>query len=165
MNLIFRMIWLFATAWRRPAAGMLDETRIALRVLPSDLDTNMHMNNGRYLTIMDLGRVDMIIRTGMWRLVRERKWYPVLGGAQISFRRPLDPFQRYELTTRVMGWDEKWIFMEQRFEVAGTVHARAVVKSLFLKGRDKVPTSEIARAMGHEGAPPAMDGELIAALG
>ena len=164
MNLFFRLIWLLATAWRHPVAGMLDETRLMLRVWPNDLDTNIHMNNGRYLTVMDLGRVDLIVRTGMWRIVRRRRWHPVLGGARITYRRPLGPFQSYALTTRVMGWDEKWIYMEQRFEVDGALHARAVVKSLFLEGRDKVPTAEIARVMGYDGPSPEMDAELVGAL-
>ena len=31
-----------------------------MRVWPNDLDTNAHMNNGRYLTLMDLGRFDLM---------------------------------------------------------------------------------------------------------
>jgi acyl-CoA thioesterase FadM len=38
---------------------------LRLRVLPNDIDINLHMNNGRYLTICDLTRVDMFIRTGL----------------------------------------------------------------------------------------------------
>lgn len=165
MNLFIRLIVVVLAAFRKPAVAMLDETRLSMRVWPNDLDTNAHMNNGRYLTVMDLGRVDLIVRSGLWPVVRARKWYPVLGAAAMVYRRSLAPFQRYALTTRVLGWDEKWIFIEHRFMVGDTLHARGVVKTLFLKGREKVPTADIARSIGHDGASPELDPAMLAALG
>lgn len=165
MNLFFRLIWIIFAAFRKPAVGMLEETRIRLRVLPNDLDTNMHMNNGRYLTIMDLGRIDLTVRSGLWRAMRDNRWYPVVGSAKMEFRRPLDPFQAYELATRVLGWDGKWVYMEQRFMVGETMHARGRIKALFLKGREKVSSAELARALGHDEPSPAVDPEIVAALG
>src|SRR6185503_3961101 len=35
------------------------ESNLSLRVWPNDLDLNIHVNNGRYLTLMDLGRMDL----------------------------------------------------------------------------------------------------------
>ena len=164
MNLIFRLIWIVIAAFRKPAVGILDETRIRLRVLPNDLDTNIHMNNGRYLTVMDLGRTDLTIRSGLWRAMRDNKWYPVVGSAKMVFRRPLDPFQAYELTTRVLGWDDKWVYMEQRFMVGEAMHARGVLKALFLKGNKKVSTADLAHALGHDGPSPDLDAEIVSAL-
>ena len=164
VNLFFRLIWIVITAFRKPTVGILDETRIRLRVLPNDLDTNIHMNNGRYLTVMDLGRLDLTIRSGLWRAMRDNRWYPVVGSAKMTFRRPLDPFQAYELTTRVIGWDDKWVYMEHRFMVGETMHARGVLKALFLKGRQKVSSSDLAGALGHEGPSPEVDAEIVLAL-
>ena len=164
MNLVFRLIWVVIAAFRKSKVGILDETRIRLRVLPNDLDTNIHMNNGRYLTVMDLGRVDLTIRSGLWRAMRDNRWYPVVGSAKMTYRRPLDPLQAYELTTRVLGWDDKWVYMEQCFLVGGHMHARGVLKALFLNGRDKVSSAELAAALGHDGPSPTVDAQLIAAL-
>lgn len=164
MNLFFRLIWIVLAAFRKPKVGILDETRIGLRVLPNDLDTNLHMNNGRYLTIMDLGRTDMTIRSGLWRVMHDNRWAPVVGGARMIYRRPLDPFQRYELATRVVGWDDKWVYMEQRFVVDGHIHASGVVKALFLRGREKVPTANLAAALGHDGPSPVLDADMVVAL-
>ena len=56
---------------------------------------------------------------------------PVLAGATIRFRRSLDPFQRFRLRTRVLGWDAKSVIMEQIFETLdGQVAARALVRAL-----------------------------------
>lgn len=164
VNLFFRLIWIVIAAFRKPASGMFEETRIRLRVLPNDLDTNLHMNNGRYLTIMDLGRLDLTVRSGLWRAMRDNKWYPVVGSARMTYRRPLDPFQAFELTTRVVGWDDKWVYMEQRFMVGDHMHARGVLKALFLKGKTKVTSAELAQAMGYDDPSPPLDPDLVAAL-
>ncbi len=65
MNLFFRLLRLLLTARWRGRLGPLDESVLKLRVWPVDLDVNLHMNNGRYLSVMDLGRVDVILRTGL----------------------------------------------------------------------------------------------------
>ena len=104
MNLIFRLLktllwWLVFPARR----GLLDESIVRFRVWPNDLDTNFHMNNGRYLTLMDLGRLDLLLRNGAIRHVMAQKWYPVLASCLIRFRRPLNLFQRFEIRTRIVA--------------------------------------------------------------
>ena len=63
MNLWLRLIWYLATAWARPALTQTHEiSKLTFRVWPTDLDLSLHMNNGRYLTIMDIGRLDFMVR-------------------------------------------------------------------------------------------------------
>lgn len=164
MNLIFRLLWVIATARRRGRMDVLAEGRFALRCWPNDLDSNLHMNNGRYLTIMDLGRLDLILRSGLWRVMRTRKWYPVIGSARITFRRSIEPFQRFELVTRVIGWDDKWLYIEHRMERGGKVMAQAFVRGLFIGPDGKIPMAELVAAAGHDGAPTAPDPDVVAAL-
>ena len=133
----------------RPRLDLADESRLHFRVWPTDLDVNVHMNNARYLAVMDLGRVDIILRSGLGRLALRRRLQPVIAGALVRFRRPLIPFERFTLRTRVIGWDAKWLFMEHRLERRGELVCRAVVKGLFL-GRDGgVPPDRLADFLGH----------------
>ncbi|MGH7591786.1 MAG: thioesterase family protein [Gemmatimonadales bacterium] len=157
MSLLVRLVLVVVTAvFRRADLGPFDASRLGLRVLPTDLDPNWHVNNGRYLTLMDLGRIDLVIRIGFLRLVFRRRWMPVLGGAVIRFQRPLALWQRYDLVTRFLGWDEKWMYFEQRFESAGKVCAVAFVRALF-RGRDEsVPSADVLHAIGVDGASPAL---------
>lgn len=164
MNLLFRLVWVIATARRRGPMDVLAESRFRLRCWPNDLDSNMHMNNGRYLTIMDLGRLDLILRSGLWRVMRERKWNPVVGTAKITFRRSIEPLQSFELVTQVIGWDEKWLYIEHRMERGGKVMAQAFVRGLFIGPDGKVPMADLIAASGHEGASPMLDSAIIAAL-
>ena len=63
MNLILRMIKVLVAALFGQRLGVLDSSILTFRVWPNDLDINLHMNNGRYLTIMDLGpSVPMMVR-------------------------------------------------------------------------------------------------------
>jgi len=143
MNLWLRFAAVLITAFFRRSLNPLDESLLTFRVWPTDLDVNGHMNNGRYLTIMDLGRADLMVRTGLGRMALTRGWAPLVGSATIRFRRSLHPFQRYQLKSRILCWDEKWFFIDQRFERQGEPIASGVVKGL-LRGRTgNVPTAEV----------------------
>src|SRR4051812_49517605 len=115
MNLIVRLLYVFFASFRRPRLGPRDESVVRLTVLPTDLDVNGHMNNGRYLTLMDLGRADLFLRIGLVAAMRRYRWSGVVASVAVRYRRALDPFRRYELRSRLLCWDERWLFMEQRF--------------------------------------------------
>lgn len=87
---------------------LLATTRIHLRAWPNDLDFNFHVNNGRYLTLADIGRMHWFVRTGMLKIARQQQAFPVVGDAIAKFRRDLKPFQQFEIRTRLVGWDHKW---------------------------------------------------------
>lgn len=162
MNLYFRFFWHLITAFFKDhVASVLDVTSLRFRVLPNDLDLNMHMNNGRYLSIMDIGRTDFVIRTGILKQVIRAGQIPVLASATIRYRVQLEPFREYDLQTRIVCWDEKWAYMEQRFVIthgkkAGEIAAIAIVKGAFYdkKKRATVPTDKLLRAIGFEGVIP-----------
>lgn len=129
---------------------------VRLRVLPNDLDINLHMTNGRYLMLMDLGRFDLIVRMGLLREIVRRRWRPIVGSLTIRFRRSLNPFQSYELRTRLVCWDEKWFFIEQQFERGSEIAATAVVKGLFRDSGGNVPPQEVVNLTGDSIASPPM---------
>ncbi len=141
MNLYFRFFLTVILAFFRPRLGPLEESVVKFRVWPNDLDLNAHMNNGRYLTLMDLGRMDLIVRLGLFGPSLKNKWRPAVASQTILFRRSLKPFQKYELRTRILGWDTKWIYLEQLFMIGVKPAARALVKALILEPQGAVPTS------------------------
>jgi acyl-CoA thioesterase FadM len=156
MNLWVRMLVVMLGAWLRPRLSHWTSlSRIRLRVWPNDLDTNFHMNNGRYLTVMDLGRFDLLLRSGLWAMVRRVGAVPILSAATIRYRFPLDFCDVFDLETQIMGWDEKWIYIVQHFVAVrgpkqGQVAAVALVKGAFFDPRAKatIPTSIVMQEMG-----------------
>lgn len=145
MNLLIRFLWVMITAFlSRERRNPLEESVLRFRVLPNDLDLNFHMNNGRYLSMMDLGRMDLLGRAGLAKVALREKWYPLVGSATMRFIRPLAPFEKYDLRSRVLCWDEKWFYLEQKFERNGELKAMGLVKGLFRsKGRNIAP-AEVA---------------------
>lgn len=154
MNLLVRLIRVLLTSRARGVLAPLGESVVPFRVWPFDVDLNLHMNNGRYLSLMDLGRLDLIIRVGLMREVRRRRWMPLVGSATIRYRRSLAPFQRYHLHTRIVGWDEKWFFIEQRFVSRGELVAVGFIKGLFRAPGGNVAPAQILSAVGHPGPSP-----------
>jgi len=129
MNLYIRLLWTWLRARFKPAIAMGDTIEMKLRVWPSDLDLNGHMNNGRYMTITDLALIEYFTRAGFLRIAMAKGWRPILGGSLISFRRGLKPFNVYTLRFSMLCWDERWNYM--RFEF---VHGGQTMASGFTKG-------------------------------
>lgn len=148
MNLWLRLLWLLWRMRRASRIDPLDEVVLDLRVLPGDLDVLGHMNNGRYLAVMDLGRLALMHRSGLLAAARRRGWMPLVRGIEIEYIRPLVPWQRYRLHTRLLSWDRKWVYIEQRFVSGETLHARAHVRAL-LRARDgNVATETVLETLG-----------------
>lgn len=131
----------------RPRLSLLEPSRLRFTVGPHDLDTNRHMNNGRYWTMMDLGRFDLILRTGLGPIVFRRRWNPLVVSGTIRFRRSLRFLDRFTLVTSVQCWDEKHIFLEQRFERGDDLVAVGVVKTLFREGRVSITPTQVLQAL------------------
>ena len=128
---------------------MHDVGRTDFRVLPTDLDVLGHMNNGVYFSIMDLGRMDLMIRAGSWARLTEHGFYPVASNETITFRKSLQPWQRFTLETKIVGYDAKAVFVEQRFVVKGEIFAQAFMRGRFLKKTGgTVSMQELSDALG-----------------
>lgn len=151
MNLYFRFIALLIRhLFPTPAQDPFDACTTWFRVSLGDLDLNMHMNNGRYLTIMDLGRFDLLLKAkAFWKLLR-LGYYPVVVSESIRFRKSLEPFQKFAVVSKMESWDDKDVFMSQKFLCGGKIVAEGFIKARFKqRGRKtSVPTGEIFEVLG-----------------
>src|SRR5579859_6920588 len=109
MIVLFRLAMVWIAAWRRKKLDGDGVSSLLLRVWAGDLDFNLHMNNGRYFSAADIGRFDWWMRSGLWRAARARGWRPVAGDATARLSRSLQPFEKFKLRTRMLGWTGKWI--------------------------------------------------------
>jgi acyl-CoA thioesterase FadM len=158
MNLWLRLLWLWLAGRSRAPVDVLGPCVTPFRVTLGDLDLFMHMNNGRYLTIMDLGRVDLMQRSGLLPLLNRARFYPVVTAQTITFRRSLNWRQRFQIESSVLAWDERSIVMRQRFVIGDTEYATALVKARFLRrSGGSVPTAELLALTGRDLTPPTLD--------
>lgn len=161
MNLYLRLLRILLLAWRvATPQDALAPARLRLRVWPHDCDLNLHMNNGRYLSLMDLGRLHLLGQMGLLGALFRQRWAPVLAAAEISYIRPLAPFVKFELSSRVAYWDDKYFFLEQSFSVGDRLCAQAMVKGLFVHRRTPVPTAEVLARLSQVPVRPTMPARL-----
>ena len=155
MNLLLRLLLLFLTAPLRPRCALFEPARKRFRVWPPDLDVLLHVNNGVYLSMLDVARADLMLRSGVARQMRQNGLYPVVAAETIRFRRSLQLFQRFEIETRVIGWDEQAFLLTHSFERRGEIVAEAVIRSRFLqRGGGKASTAEVLEALDLTGPSP-----------
>jgi acyl-CoA thioesterase FadM len=154
MVLLFRVLWIIFRSFLRPRVGVLDESLLRLRVWPTDMDLNFHLNDGRYVSLAGLGRIDLMLQTGLLRRAMKRGWYPVVGAALVRYRREIKAFERFTLRSRIAGWDEKWLYFEHRFEMGDALAAIAYVRGVLRTREGAVPTADVLALIGSSAASP-----------
>ncbi|WP_019853038.1 thioesterase family protein [Actinopolyspora mortivallis] len=132
MNMLLRLLLVVLKSTFRPRVDPLGPCTTNFRVSPTDLDLLGHMNNGVYFSVFDLGRIDLMLRSGLLRLMRSRGWHAVVTNETGSFRRPLRPFRAFTLRTRILGWDEQHFYLEHRVTSEGRSTTTAVIQLRFL---------------------------------
>ena len=152
MSIWLRFFWVIISGFfKKPLMSLDDVSILPQRVWLDELDINVHMNNAKYLAVMDLGRTDWIVRSGGWRLMIHEKMSPVVGGAMVRYRRSLHLFQPYLLKTRLLGWDERWLYIEQIMECRdGGPACLAVQRTTFTRAGKLVPPAELAAKLGQD---------------
>lgn len=148
-----RQIHLTAAALRPrravPGRTLLEPSVTRTRVRPGDLDMYLHVNNGVYLQMMDIARTNLIADLGGFPLLRERGWYPVVAASTMTYRRSLRLFDPVEITSRVVGWDPRVVYLEQVFTCRGDLAARGIVAGRFLtRDGGRVPAPDVAVLLG-----------------
>ena len=152
MNLFLRLLWLRLWAGRRPACPLLGPCTTPFHVLPVDLDVLRHMNNGRYFSLLDLARVDLMLRSGLFDKLAQKGWYPVVARETIEFKTSLRLFQPFSVTTQVIGWGHKAILVQHRFVREGQLVASAAVWARMLRrGGGSVSPREVLDLAGYDG--------------
>ena len=142
MIVLFRLLFAIFRSYRTPAIGLLETGVVRTHVWPNDLDLNMHMNSGRYLSMMDIGRIALLAQARLLEGVLTMRWKPVVGGSIIRYRQSLFLFDAFDIRTRVVCWDEKWFVFEHVIECDGEICATAYVRALMRDQEGNVPTSE-----------------------
>jgi acyl-CoA thioesterase FadM len=149
-----RFAGVFVDALRSPKIDLLSTDTIRLDVRRGDVEL-ARMNNGRYLTLMDLGRIALTLRAGFLRTLVKMRAAPLVTNISIRFRRSLRVGTSFDLSTRLVCWDEKYFYLEQWFDQNGQRFAHAFVKALWVSPKGPIPTRDLLSAGGfNAGSPP-----------
>ncbi|KAJ5574938.1 hypothetical protein N7450_008837 [Penicillium hetheringtonii] len=167
----------------KPTHPVFVPVRVTSRTPLLETDYNMHKSNSTYFTDLDVSRTALVSRlyspgvglvskeldkeflaTAQKEGKRAPKKKPViivLGSVYCSFKREIKPFELYEMHSKVISWDKKWMYILTCFmrpargangekELLATALSKYVVK----KGRLTVAPERILRLGGFLPTPP-----------
>ncbi len=144
MNLYLRLLVTWIRSLTEKRMSTADDCSQWFRVWPHDLDAFGHMNNGRYLQVMDVARLRWLLRTGTIDVIRRNNWKVALGGNLTRFRRPLSLFAKYRVDSRLLCWDDRWFYLEHVFrDAAGQLLSVGMSRAAFRHNHRWVKTDEV----------------------
>jgi acyl-CoA thioesterase FadM len=133
-----------------------EESMLKMRVLFGDIDFYPELNNGRHLTVMDMGRLDLAAKTGLLRIVHKKKWGLAVAGASVRYRHRLKAFQSFRLYTRIVALDDRWFYFHQSIVRKGKIHSSALVRAGITRKNGLVPVKEVLDVLGMSDWDPGM---------
>jgi acyl-CoA thioesterase FadM len=138
---------------------------LSFRCLPTDIDTNLHLNNARYMMLADVGRIDLFLRSGFVGLARKNGWAPMLGGLQAAYVREIGLWRRFDVISSFETWEGTQIIGSHRFVLDGGEMAALVLTTAGVYDRRNRRFVEMGAAItelgfGAEARPPS-DAERI----
>jgi len=151
-----RMARTVATASSRGPYRVGDESRLAFRCLPIDIDFNLHLNNARYMMLADLGRIDIFLRVGLIALARKNGWAPMIGGLQVAYVREIKLWRRFEVVSSIETWEGTSVIGRHRFVLDGGETAALILTTGGVydrSGRRFLDIDEVVAALGHAASP------------
>ncbi|KAL4782018.1 hypothetical protein BJX76DRAFT_349711 [Aspergillus varians] len=142
-----------------------------------ETDYNLHKSNSTYFSDLDVSRTALVTRLyspGVGLLSKQldgelaeaakkegkappprKAMYVALGSVFCSFRREIKPFTTYEIESRVLGWDQKWMYILSVFVKPATkkdgkrkLYAMALSKYVVKKDRLTVSPERVLRKSG-----------------
>jgi len=123
---------------------------------PVDLDMWAELNNGRTLTLYDLGRIPLAQRIGLLAVLKRRKWGLTVAGSSVRYRRRVTLFDKLEIRSAAIGRDARFFYVQQSMWKGGEATSSALYR-LAVTGPDGiVPTDDVVAELGEPDWNPAL---------
>jgi acyl-CoA thioesterase FadM len=145
-------------ARRVPGTTLLGTAVTQHRAWPWDTDMYAELNNGRILTLFELGRWGLAVEMGLLAAMRRRRAGFAVAGVSVRYRRRIPVFARYRVETRPLGWDERFLYIDQSMWMGGTAANQMLLRAAIVGREGTVRPAEIAAELGHDGPSPELPG-------
>ncbi|KAK8043678.1 hypothetical protein PG993_006108 [Apiospora rasikravindrae] len=104
-----------------------------------EIDFNLHKTNSSYFSDLDIARGHLICTlfseaiaymrggTAAWSGGASKKpmFGLALGATSCSFKKEIKPYEEYEMWSKILSWDEKWIYIATHFVRKGAAKPRS----------------------------------------
>ncbi|KAB8230272.1 uncharacterized protein BDW43DRAFT_321569 [Aspergillus alliaceus] len=133
----------------------------------TEVDFNLHKSNSTFYADLDISRIELLLSlfkdviTPLSPPAREggtaesaekdgrrklKHLTPALGGVSCIFRREIKPWQRYDLVSRVLCWDDKWLYIVSHFLKPSDHNGASLAAS-----EDQIFASATSKYIGYAG--------------
>ncbi|MEC3859747.1 acyl-CoA thioesterase [Mesobacterium sp. TK19101] len=154
---IVRMVKELIVSRKAPALPLEGEHVSHHICWPWDLDIWMELNNGRTLTLYDLGRIPLARRVGLIGALARNRWGLTMAGACVRYRRRIRAFERVTMRSRAVCWDDRFIYLEQSmWKKNGECASHILYRSAVTDRNGIVPPARVLADMGHDLTSPPM---------
>ncbi len=152
---IVRLMWQMFKHRKDTPLGVTDTHVSRHMCLPWDIDLWMELNNGRTLTLFDMGRIPLAHRVGLIAALKRRKWGLTVAGVSVRYRRRIRMFETITMRSRAVWWDDKFVYIEQSMWKASGECANHILLRTAVTGKPGiVPPTEVMAEVGQEVARP-----------
>ncbi|MGR3507419.1 MAG: acyl-CoA thioesterase [Paracoccaceae bacterium] len=154
---VFRLAQEFIRFRNAPALPLTGTHVSRHMCLPWDIDLWMELNNGRTLTLYDLGRLPLAKRAGLLGAMKANGWGLTMAGACVRYRRRVRMFEVIEMRSRALCWDARFIYLEQSmWKKNGDCANHIVYRAALTDAGGIVAPSKLARVIAGDAPSPAM---------
>lgn len=145
---VVRMLKELAINRNAPPLG-LTGTHVSRHICwPHDIDMFLELNNGRTMTLYDMGRLVLARRTGLIGVLRANRWGMTVAGSSVRYRRRVRMFDRFDMESRCTGWDARFLYVEQSMWRRGECTSHALLRLAVTDRAGIVPTARVLEALG-----------------
>ncbi|MEE9387244.1 MAG: acyl-CoA thioesterase [Paracoccaceae bacterium] len=152
---IFRMAKEMVIHRRKPKLDALGTHVSHHMCWPWDLDLWMELNNGRTLTLFDLGRLPLAQRIGLGQVLLQNKWGMTVAGVSVRYRKRIRVFETVQMRSRSVGWDDRFIYLDQSmWNRAGDCTTQGLFRMAVTGKNGIISPDQVAHEMGYDQARP-----------
>lgn len=133
---------------RMKRLSLFDTHECTVRIQPQDIDIFNELNNGRILTLFDLGRLPFGYRVGLMDVMKRNNWGLTMAGASVRYRKRVHLFQKVRITTTAVGRDERFFYIVQTMWLGDEPTSNIVYRAALTDKNGIVPSVELAKKLG-----------------
>jgi len=107
------------------------------------LDLWCELNNGRTLSIYDMGRLPMARRSGLLDILKRKGWGLTIAGNSVRYRKRIRVFDKIEMRSRALCADARCMYVEQSMWVRGTCTGHALYRTAVTNANGILPIEKL----------------------
>ncbi|CAR27394.1 hypothetical protein ZYGR_0I06680 [Zygosaccharomyces rouxii] len=126
---------------QRNKYGCFAHATTSTYVSPFEVDFYLHKSNSTYFEELDFNRTALMTR--IFQKLGLEKGLPYIPVANVftNFLKEIKPFEKYQITSVILCWDQKWIYIMSRYTKKNgkVLCSLSLTKYVLKEGRKTVP--------------------------